>query len=424
MLKTILRTVLIILVLAGVFFFALRMWEGKRGALPTATVPGTPEAAITVRQVSVVPTAEGALIQIDEVSGPGYTITPLDTGIGFVVDIPGAKVGMLQSSIPNPHPMIRNIDASQVFAQGAVHARIRVELAQEATHRDRLQASILYIDVLSKVTPTAAPTPELTPIPKPKPVAKSSKAKTHKPVAKKKAPSRRASHTVATSSPKRSAPPKPRATPAPMAKEGDSDALLRDLGIGSAPPAAAPAPEPVAPVKEPPPPALAAEAAPPAEATPAAPVTDLESLFVESQGGKPAEAAPPPAEEAPPKVAAIPPPEAGKFDSSQIARDLPALTALAVTSEGEATVIRFSREQSIPFKVFKMVNPNRITVDFKNSANHLKANYPAFPGTRVKKVTTQNFPGQDGLTRVTFFIDGLPKYESATEGNDLILKLP
>ena len=448
MAKTLLRTGLVILVLAGIFFFALRMWESRRGA-PTGTSPDVATPEMTLRQVEVTNSMSGATIQISDVSGPGYTIAPVDSPKGLLIDIPNVELGLLQTSIPAPHPLIRNIEANRISAQGRLYARLRVDLTNEAAFRERLDGNTLVIDLIGQAAPTptpemiatVAPTPERV-VSKPKPKKKI--AATRKSSSKKGTTTRKSTpkkKTVVASRPKQK--PAPRPVRTPDAEEENADALLRELGIDTSDagdsgdmdpesPSTAPVPAP-APKVAAPAPAPVQEDGPVPNLDPNAPFgpapsgaiddgapLDLDALFAESQDIPPE----PPLVEGAPKVAAIPP-KSGKFDSAQVLQDLPGITGLDVTQEGGATRVTINRDQQTKYKVFKMVNPNRIVVDFRDSTNKLKSSYPAFPGTKIEKIQTKQFAGPDGtIARVMIYIDGLPVYEKSTDGSTFILTLP
>lgn len=123
------------------------------------------------------------------------------------------------------------------------------------------------------------------------------------------------------------------------------------------------------------------------------------------------------------QVAAVP--QNQKFDLNKIQENLPSLQNVSVSRSGNATVVTIDREKAVPYKIFKMVNPSRIVVDFKDIKNNLKSDYPRFPGTKISKVETRNYAGVDGmLVRVIMYLDGAPNYKSSKSGNSLVLEIP
>lgn len=120
-------------------------------------------------------------------------------------------------------------------------------------------------------------------------------------------------------------------------------------------------------------------------------------------------------------VAALP--QNQKFDLNKL-QNLPALQNLTVQRAGTATVVTFDREKPVPYKVFRMVNPSRIVVDFKDAKNSLKPDYPRFAGTKISRIETRAYAGADGmLVRVIMYVDGAPNYSSNKSGNQLVLQL-
>lgn len=441
MLKTLLRTVLVIIVLAGVFFFALRMWESRRGApafKPEAEIP-----SISLRQIEISSTANGATVKLSDVSGSNYTIAPVDAPKALLVDVANVQLGLLQTTMISPHALINKIEASRITAQGKLYVRVRIDLNQDVTFRERLQETSLYIDLTPKVV-AVAPTPPpviTTPTPQPRAVAKPTahkkapplRPKSQKSVAKKEPKKSTKKRAPIVASRPRAPAPLPMRTPFPEAKPAKRDQVLADLGIDegltSPPPAAEPPlphlePEGASPpVVAPPPAGAGIETAPPAPAEAPSgtesPPLDLDVMFAD---GQPTPAAAPTQA---PKVAAIPPPTSGKFDTSQILAKLPGVTEIEVSNDGSKTVVTIKRESNTPHKVFKMVNPNRVVVDFLDSANKLKKEYPAYPGTKVERITTQQFAGPDGtIARIMIYVGGLPVYEKSMSGSSLVLKLP
>jgi hypothetical protein len=121
------------------------------------------------------------------------------------------------------------------------------------------------------------------------------------------------------------------------------------------------------------------------------------------------------------QVAAVP--QNQKFDLNKL-QNLPALQNVTVERSGTSTVVTFDREKPVPYKVFRMVNPSRIVVDFKDAKNSLKSDYPRFAGTKISRMETRAYAGSDGmLVRVIMYVDGAPNYTSEKKGNQLVLEL-
>ena len=113
-----------------------------------------------------------------------------------------------------------------------------------------------------------------------------------------------------------------------------------------------------------------------------------------------------------------------KVDVNQLKANLPALQSMNVTRSGNNTVVTFDREKSIPFKVFRMVNPSRVVVDFKDAKSNLKSDYPRFTGTKISRIETREYAGMDGLlVRVIMYVDGAPNFTSNKNGNQLVIEL-
>jgi hypothetical protein len=325
------------------------------------------------------------------------------------------------------------IEVTPLFAAGVSSAKIRVELAPGTTFKDRLVGGTLFVDVVRtaavEVSPTEAPvakivkaTPERKPPrkrvipPAPAPKRRPAVAKAPKPAPKPVRIERKP------------APVAPRYGAKPLPPSSDDESLMKDLGLEES--AAAPsAPEEVAPPPPPPPP-------PPKVAEPKAPVPapasekeeplDMDQLFGAAPAPAPEQpsmAEPPPAP--PEEVAMVQPPSSEKFDSEKIAKNLPSISDLSVLSEGGVTTARIKRDAKTKYQVFKLVNPNRIVVDFLDATNQLQKSYSGFPGTKVQRVTTQQFVGPEGtISRVTFYLSSKPNYQVDKKGDAFILRLP
>ncbi|MFH1017430.1 MAG: AMIN domain-containing protein [Pseudomonadota bacterium] len=439
MVKTLLKSVLIILVLAGVFFFALQVWENKKGKLiPPGEAQKTAVPVTTVNRVDVQPAGDDATLLISDISPSNYSIRSTGTGNGFLVEVSDAQLSLVKTMISNPHPLISTVDVSQIPSGAQSAVRVRVDLAKDATYRDRVVGQTLYVDIVPKVEATPVPTakPSMTPTPKP----------VKKPVSHvKKPPKPAVQHAV--KKPVAVRKPKPVERPRKLAKlePPPTPVPLEEL----VPPRAEPSelqPLPSTELAEPaipPPPAAAAPSvqAPPKKKEEAlSPELDLTKLFSESEpdlknvapppAGQPAA---PPAEEPPmeqlpsvqpPKVAAVPP-SSGVFESSKIRKLLLRVENLSVQNESGVTTVVIDKGAKTDFKIFRLADPYRIDVELKDVENGFKAEYPGTKGTKVRKIVTQEFHRASGtMTRVTIYLSGEPKYEKSTQGSSLILRLP
>ena len=122
------------------------------------------------------------------------------------------------------------------------------------------------------------------------------------------------------------------------------------------------------------------------------------------------------------QVAALP--QNQKFDLNKVQANLPALQNLTVQKTDTGSIVTFEREKNIPYKVFRMVNPSRIVVDFKDAKSQLKPDYPRFAGTKISRVETREYAGVDGmLVRVILYVDGAPSFKASKSGNQLVLDI-
>lgn len=421
MVKTLLKMVLGILLLAAVFFAGLQLWEKFR-AKPQIPVTPTPEAAKVpaIHDITVIPSGDGAVIQISEIGGPHYKVTAVEQPRGFVVELPSAQVALASNVLARPHSLVALIEAIPIFAQGVSSAKIRVELAPGTMFKDRLVGGTLFFDVArtALAVATSTPIPRGKVAPSPQRVEKRISAPPPKPKRREvaKAPKKPAKPTKIERKPKPEVIPRRLPTPVPPTVEDES--LMQELGLEE-PSVALPTPEPEAPT---PPPKIVEETKPaqapaPEEEEP----LDLDQLFKE----EPKVAERPPEEPAPPPQIAMAPPSAEKFDAAKIAKELPAIRNLSVFTEGGVTTIQIQRDAKTMYQVFRMVNPPRVIIDFKDSTNGLQREYPGFQGTRVQRATTQQFTGPEGtISRVTLYIQGKTNYKQDVKGTTFILRLP
>jgi hypothetical protein len=290
---------------------------------------------------------------------------------------------------------------------------VQVNLATGAAYRERLVGTTLYMDIVggaAKETPI--------PIVEERPRGPSKVATRAKASKKTLKSTRMALSKKAVSKPAKA--PKSKREPA-RAEVDEGDELMRELGLSSEPLAVA-RPAEVPPVEQAPKesPIGSLEPAPASESEEP---LDLDKMFG-ADGGS-ASAGPPPSLEPPTEVAALPPPSAEKFDASKITANLPALSNLIITSDNGATVLTVEREAKTKFMIFRMRNPDRIVVDFKDSVSRLQREYAGVPGTKIQRVTTQQFAGKEGtISRVMLYVDGKPDYKQETRGTSFVLMIP
>ncbi len=390
MAKTVLRNVLIVAVLGVLFFFGFQWYEKqKKESVPPPAPQEQPVAiAPSVKSIQTTASASGALVQVSDVPSMNYAVKTLaEPAKGFTIEVPGAELKVAQSQIPAPHPLISSIDAAQAIEAGNPVTRIQVNLTEDVDIRDRRVGTTLYLELSPKQVAV-----EPSPVPTSEPVVKKAKKKIKKPIAKR--------------------PPKKR-TPEPEFDEEPMDVPPPPLPaepVVEAPPALEEAPEPAV-VSTP----------EPQTASPKDEEIDLDALF----GSAPEEAPPALPSQEGSEVAMLPPAPPAGAPQVELPSSLPQISRVAVTDEGGVTTVKIDRDPGVKYKIFRLINPNRVVVDFSNARNGLQSEYPAFSGTRVKRIATQQFSGPDGaITRVMLFVDGLPQYQKVVEGNSLILRLP
>jgi hypothetical protein len=284
---------------------------------------------------------------------------------------------------------------------------------------------------------------EATPTPKPekKPVAVTPRVK--KP-AKPVSVAPRVKKPVAHKEPKPYERPKKLAKlePPPAPPPAEEDLAPPPAEESVLPPSAVEVSEPAAPSAPPPPPPPAKVAAPKKEAVPEG-ALDLDKLFADAESDQlkaPAPAAPaaeppsePPAEKVmvpPPapakqKVASLPPASSGVFDNSKIKKDLFRVQNITVRNDGGVTNVSIEKGPKTRWKIHTLRDPNRIDVELEDVENGLKTQYPAFTGTKVKGITTEQFQKAGGtMVRVMIQLTAQPVYQPSTQGGTLTLRVP
>jgi hypothetical protein len=117
-------------------------------------------------------------------------------------------------------------------------------------------------------------------------------------------------------------------------------------------------------------------------------------------------------------------PSDGKFDMGTVEAQASKIQAIEVGRESGKTKVVFRREQSTPYKVFKLANPSRIAVDFKDAKSAVNENWN-LAGTSIDRIETQEFAnGDSSLVRVLFYLNTAPEYAARKEGTSLVIELP
>ncbi|MFH1262118.1 MAG: AMIN domain-containing protein [Pseudomonadota bacterium] len=456
MVKTLLKMIFGVVVLAVVFFAALQLWEKYRPkpsqeAAPVPAVETPAVSAAAIHDVTVIPSGDGAMIQISQLASPDYKITVTSQPNGFIVDVPSVQVAMSSNVVARAHNLVPLIEVAPVSEAGMSGARIKVELLPGTVFKDRYSGGTLFFDLARSATasvrPKAVPSFKEAAPPVPRKALKKKRGSEARSRIPREIPSipKRATAPKPTWSEEK--PKKVAATPkkAPMPSRAEEDSgLMKELGLEEAAP---PQPEALIPkpsAELPPPPR--AEFMEPPPMVPAVPSPlpsgekeepiDMQELYGSGSAGQglpdaaPKLEPPPqgeiPMEEAPSEVAMVQPPSGERFDDARVTRQLPAITDLTVSNEGGVTTAQIRRGDSkTRYQVFKLINPNRIVIDFLNATNQLQKDYSGFPGTKVQRVSTQEFAGPEGtIARITFYLSGAPAFKTSKNGDFLILKLP
>lgn len=368
MAKTLLKMVLGVLLLSGLFFFMLQLWEKSRSS-QTAVAP-TPqqEAALAIDSIAVKNAASGAVVEISSVPGSSFTVSPLDQGLQ--IDLPESDLALANRVMAAPHPLVASIEATD----GEAGSRIKILFTAKAAFKSRQEGTSLIIDLTREGPEETAPAA---------------------PVAKKKvSPKKPKAAKVARVAPKKKSKPVPAkktAAKATKKQRTEEDEFLAQLGIGDA--GSVPAE-----------PAPAVDAPPPVEQ----PVPVEDPL---ASGGDPFAGDPNAAQMA----ANSNKPIEKDFDAAQVAANLPPLTELQLVVEGGITVVRISKGGKTKHKIFPKRNPDRIVIDFQNVLNQLPPEIQGVSGSRVDRVRTSQFTGADGtISRIELFLNGPAQIDRTT----------
>jgi|GEM_PF-3841257 len=124
-------------------------------------------------------------------------------------------------------------------------------------------------------------------------------------------------------------------------------------------------------------------------------------------------------------VAAIGPGEGG-FDMGQAAQTSMIQGMLISSMPNGRTQVRFDRERAMPYKIFKLRNPARLVVDFKDAKSGFDGSaVQGLGGSAIDKVETQEFESNDSnLLRVIMFVKGDVEFLANKDGNALVVEIP
>jgi hypothetical protein len=388
-------------------------------------------------------------VQIPGIMGRNYSIQNLSSGNGFRIQVPNAQIDQVQKMLDQPHPLIKKIEVRE-SSTDASSAELIFYTEKNVNFLDTQKDGKLIIDFV-QAEPEEAPEPAVVSKPTPAPVAKapttsSSSTKSNAATTAKKIPSKKPAKktTVAKKPAKKKA--KSAATDLQPFDASEFDAPVEDnaltaqekaptiqderndLSMNMSSLGSAPATESIGDSNEPP---MIDVETPPAKeeddgftlkdvvkeekAAPAgnANLLDQETQFsLSNEFGVDSN-----------KVASVPQADQ-KFDLNKVQANLPYLQNMVVQKSGASTMVTFDREKNVPFKVFRMVNPSRIVIDFKDARSKLKPDYPRFTGTKISRAETREYAGPDGmLVRVILYVDGAPNYTSNKSGNQLVLEI-
>jgi hypothetical protein len=452
MARKIIKAILFILaavVVAGGIMTYLR--SQKKITAPVVQAPKTEAPKPQVSQIGeVVINAQGATaaqVQIQGIKERNFNISNLPNGDGFKIQVPHAQLAQTQKLLDKPHPLIKKIEVHE-SAENPTTAELIFYTEKNVNFLDTQKGDTLTIDFVktdapaetAKVDDVDAPKETSKTSSKSSAAAKASSKKAKAAVSKKSSKLSKSTAKKSKSSSGSNAGVKLKPFDASMVDDTELDAQTETLvpqgggttqtdrsmdlsAFGTTPSTETiPLGQEEIPTIEPDTAFKPSEddndgfnVKDVAKEEPKVPVGSANLLDAETEmslkdnaGGSGA-------------VAALP--QNQKFDLNKL-QSLPALQNLTVQRAGTATVITFDREKPVPYKVFRMVNPSRIVVDFKDAKNSLKPDYPRFAGTKISRIETRAYAGADGmLVRVIMYVDGAPNYTSDKKGNQLVLQL-
>jgi hypothetical protein len=439
-----------VVVAGGIMTYLRYQKKATPVATPTTKAEQPAPKLTEIKQVTVNSQGQGAQVQIQGINSRNFNISNLPNGGGFKILVPNAQAKQIQKTFDKPHPLIKQIDVIEsTDTPGATELVFLTE--KNVNFLDTQKDDTLTIDfVKTEAEPEVAPVavaPKVTSKSKAAATTKASSKKAKAAVSKKTKSSNKTARSNAKAS-KSSATVQLKPFDASMIEDDtdigveaetlipqDKGSTLQDKNdrsmdlsaFGSSTPSTESIP-------------LGQEEVPTIELDnsarfkdpsdndgfnlkdvvkeePKAPAGSTNLLDAETEmsltdnlgsSGQ--------------QVAALP--NNQKFDLNKVQANLPALSNVSVQRAGNATMVTFEREKAVPFKVFRMVNPSRVVVDFKDVKNGLKPDYPRFTGTKISRIETRAYAGPDGqIVRVIMYVDGAPNYKSNKAGTSLVLEL-
>ncbi|MEZ4845779.1 MAG: AMIN domain-containing protein [Bdellovibrionota bacterium] len=425
-------------------------YQKKKAPVVAPAQPVQQQAPVIteIKQVTVTSQGQGAQVQIQGINSRNFSISNLPNGDGFKIQVPNAQAKQIQKSFDQPHPLIKSITVNE-SPENPNTTELVFVTDKNVNFLDTQKNDTLTIDFVKTEEEPAAPK-----VAEPKKPVKSKTTATAKATSKKAkaAVSKKSKSTNKTAKSTKKAQPSATVQLKPfdasmIEDETDIDAQAETLipqekgslaqdkndrsmdlnAFGTSTPSTESIP-------------LGQEEVPVIEQDNSARFTDpsdndgfnLKDVVKEEPKVPAGSANLLDAEtemslndnlgSSGQQVAALP--NNQKFDLAKIQANLPALTNLSVQRSGNSTMVTFDREKAVPFKVFRMVNPSRVVVDFKDVKNGLKADYPRFTGTKISRVETRAYAGPDGqIVRVIMYVDGAPNYKSSKSGTSLVLEL-
>lgn len=456
MARKIIKAILFILaavVVAGGIMTYLR--SQKKISAPIAQTPSpTTEApkpqTSQIGEIAVSTQGASAQVQIQGIKERNFNISNLPTGDGFKIQVPHAQIPQAQKLLDKPHPLIKKIELRE-SPENPTTAELIFYTEKNVNFLDTQKGDTLTIDFVktdAKGMTTASAEPDMSSpdavLTEPVVEKKSTKSK-----AATKASSKKAKAAVSKKS--KSSAKKSKSTASNIKLQPFDESMIDDTDIDAGTETLVPQQKGTT-MQEKESMDLSAfgTSTPSTENIPLGqeeiPTIEPDSAFKPSEDDNDGfnlkdvvKEEPKPAGSANlldaetemsltdmgssgQQVAAVP--QNQKFNLNQMQANLPALRNVTVQRSGNSTVVTFDREKAVPFKVFRMVNPSRIVVDFKDAKNNLKSDYPRFAGTKISRMETRAYAGVDGmLVRVIMYVDGAPNYKSNKSGNNLVLEL-
>ncbi len=376
-----------VLILSGLIFLGLQLVqkdEETAAPVETPTVTQTPEQSYSIKDLTITqgPKGEGhAVIQIKDISTTPFSATASEDSKTLTYVFPSATLAMEKRMFPAPHPLIQLIEVSELTDQAQAGTQVKLSFNEPVLATNQTVETLLTIDIEKIEVLAQEPTPQakaISPVSKPKPKIKKSTSTVKKPVIIDEplvqdkgfiddlaVPEQQAATTTT--------PPIVKEEQAPSSNEFPVDDLLGSPSTSS----------------------------------------PIDELPIE----------PPLAEKS---VGMLPQQD---IDMGKITSGMPSIDGVVVSNQAGLTRIVVQRSKRVSFKVLPQRNPNRLVVDFLNAVNRLPKDQGGVPGTKVSKITSEQFVGPEGtISRLTFYLNGaLPGKNDLMKENrerEFILDIP